>query len=157
MAEAVARLRYLRMAPRKTRVMVDAIRGRSVPEALATLQFTPRAAARVIEKVLRSAVANAQQGTKDLGDADNLRISRAFVDNAPTLKRFHPRAQGRAFSIHKRMSHITIAVTPIEIKPKKVAAPARATRKAKTVTEPPVKPRKEMSSKAKTTPPEETK
>jgi large subunit ribosomal protein L22 len=159
MAEAVARLRFLRMAPRKTRVIVDAIRGRSVPDALATLKFTPRVAARVIEKVLQSAVANAQHGTKDLGDAENLRVSRAFVDNAPTLKRFMPRAQGRAFSIHKRMSHITIAVTPIEIKPKKVAAPPRAARKGKTVTEPPVKPRKEASSKTKTkaAPLEETK
>jgi large subunit ribosomal protein L22 len=155
--EAIARLRFLRMAPRKTRVMVDAIRGRSVPDALATLRFTPRVAARVVEKVLRSAVANAQQGSKDLGDADNLRISRAFVDNAPTLKRFQPRAQGRAFSIHKRMSHITIAVTPIEIKPKKVAPPARATQKAKTVTQPPVKQRKEAKSKTKIQPPEEKK
>jgi large subunit ribosomal protein L22 len=132
-AEAVARLRFVRMAPRKTRVLVDLIRGRAVPDALATLKFTPRAAARVVEKVLLSAVANAQQGGKDLGDTDSLRVSRAFVDNGPTIKRFQPRAQGRAFSIHKRMSHITVAVMPIEVKPKK--AVARATTKAK----PPIK------------------
>src|SRR5207302_5365705 len=93
--------------------------GRGVPAPLATRKFTPRAAARVVEKVLMSAVANAQQGGKDLGDAEALRVSRAFVDNGPILKRFQPRAQGRAFSIHKRMSHITVAVTPIEVKPKK--------------------------------------
>ena len=100
---------------------------------MATLKFTPRAAARVVEKVLMSAVANAQQGGKDLGDAETLKVSRAFVDNGPTIKRFQPRAQGRAFSIHKRMSHITVAVTPIEVKLKKAAS--RATMKPK----PPVK------------------
>ena len=136
MAEAVARLRFVRMAPRKTRVLVDLIRGRAVPEALAALKFTPRVAARVVEKVLRSAVANAQQGGKDLGDAESLRISRAFVDNGPTLKRFRPRAQGRAFSIHKRMSHITIAVTPIEVKAKRAAPPAHRAAKAKSVAPP---------------------
>ena len=132
-AEAVAKLRFVRMAPRKTRVFVDLIRGRGVPDALATLKFTPRAAARVVEKVLMSAVANAQQGGKDLGDVETLKVSRAFVDNGPTIKRFQPRAQGRAFSIHKRMSHITVAVTPIEVKLKKAAS--RATMKPK----PPVK------------------
>jgi large subunit ribosomal protein L22 len=121
------------MAPRKTRVLVDLIRGRTVPDALATLKFTPRAAARVVEKVLLSAVANAQQGGKDLGDAEALRVSRAVVDNGPTIKRFQPRAQGRAFSIHKRMSHITVAVTPIEVKLKK------PTPRATTKTKPPVK------------------
>jgi large subunit ribosomal protein L22 len=130
-AEAIARLRFVRMAPRKTRVMVDLIRGRAVNDALATLRFTPRVAARVVEKVLRSAVANAQQGGKDLGDADSLRVSRAFVDNGPTLKRFQPRAQGRAFSIHKRMSHITIAVTPVVEKPKKLKSPVHETPKGK--------------------------
>jgi large subunit ribosomal protein L22 len=130
-AEAIARLRFVRMAPRKTRVMVELIRGRAVNDALATLRFTPRVAARVVEKVLRSAVANAQQGGKDLGDADSLRVSQAFVDNGPTLKRFQPRAQGRAFSIHKRMSHITIAVTPIVEKPKKLKSPGHGTPKGK--------------------------
>ena len=137
-AEAVAKLRFVRMAPRKTRVFVDLIRGRGVPDALATLKFTPRAAARVVEKVLMSAVANAQQGGKDLGDAESLRVSRAFVDNGPTIKRFQPRAQGRAFSIHKRMSHITVAVTPIEVKVKKAASRASTKPKPPVKTEAPV-------------------
>jgi large subunit ribosomal protein L22 len=141
-AEAVARLRFVRMAPRKTRVLVDLIRGRAVPDALATLKFTPRVAARVVEKVLLSAVANAQQGGKDLGDTDSLRVSRAFVDNGPTIKRFQPRAQGRAFSIHKRMSHITVAVTPIEVKPKKTTTRATAKAKAPIKTETPVEAKK---------------
>ena len=105
---------------------------------MATLKFTPRAAARVVEKVLMSAVANAQQGGKDLGDAESLRVSRAFVDNGPTIKRFQPRAQGRAFSIHKRMSHITVAVTPIEVKVKKAASRASTKPKPPVKTEAPV-------------------
>jgi large subunit ribosomal protein L22 len=68
----------------------------------------------VVQKVLLSAVANGQQAGKEIGDADELRVSQAYVDVGPTLKRFQPRAQGRAFSIHKRMSHITIAVSSIE-------------------------------------------
>jgi large subunit ribosomal protein L22 len=145
-AEAVARLRFVRMAPRKTRVLVDLIRGRAVPDALATLKFTPRAAARVVEKVLLSAVANAQQGGKDLGDTDSLRVSRAFVDNGPTIKRFQPRAQGRAFSIHKRMSHITVAVTPIEVKPKKAVARPATKGKAPIKTETPAEAKKRPSA-----------
>ncbi len=121
MAEAKAILRFVRMSPRKTRPMVDLIRGCPVNEALAMLKFTPRAAARVVQKVLLSAVANGQQAGKEIGDADTLRVSHASVDVGPTLKRFQPRAQGRAFSIHKRMSHIMIAVAPIETKPRKKA------------------------------------
>jgi len=75
----------------------------------------------VVQKVLLSAVANGQQVGKEIGDADTLRVSRACVDNGPTLKRFQPRAQGRAFSIHKRTSHITIVVAPIDAKAKKKA------------------------------------
>lgn len=120
MAEASATLRYVRVAPRKARPVVDLIRGCPVNDALALLKFTPRAAARVVQKVLLSAVANGQQAGKEIGDANDLRVSRAYVDVGPTLKRFQPRAQGRAFSIHKRMSHITIAVASIEAKaPKK--------------------------------------
>lgn len=114
MPEAVAILRYVRMSPRKTRVLVDLIRGCPVSQALALLKFTPRVAAKTVEKVLLSAIANAQQAGKEIGDVDTLRVSRAVVDGGPTLKRFQPRAQGRAFSIHKRTSHITIAVVPLE-------------------------------------------
>jgi len=116
MAEASATLRYVRVAPRKARPVVDLIRGCPVSDALALLKFTPRAAARVVQKILLSAVANGQQAGKEIGDVDELRVSQAYVDVGPTLKRFQPRAQGRAFSIHKRMSHITIAVASVEAK-----------------------------------------
>ena len=108
MAEAKAVLRFVRVAPRKARAVVDLIRGQQVVQALAVLKFTPRAAAKVVEKLVRSAVANAEQ--KELGDAESSRISKAFVDCGPTYKRFHARAMGRASSIHKRTSHITIIV-----------------------------------------------
>jgi large subunit ribosomal protein L22 len=121
MAEASATLRYVRMSPRKARPVIDLIRGCDVNDALALLKFTPRAAARVVEKVLRSAVANGQQAGKEIGGVEDLRVSQAYVDVGPTLKRFQPRAQGRAFSIHKRMSHITIAVAPVEAKARKKA------------------------------------
>jgi len=119
MAEASATLRYVRVSPRKARPVVDLIRGCPVNDALALLKFTPRAAARVVQKVLLSAVANGQQAGKEIGEVDELRVIQAYVDVGPTLKRFQPRAQGRAFSIHKRMSHITIAVAPVEAKGKK--------------------------------------
>lgn len=119
MVEASATLRFVRMSPRKARPVVDLIRGCPVNDALALLKFTPRAAARVVQKVLLSAVANGQQAGKEIGDVDDLRVSQAYVDVGPTLKRFQPRAQGRAFSIHKRMSHITVAVAPVEAKAKK--------------------------------------
>jgi large subunit ribosomal protein L22 len=121
MAEASATLRYVRVSPRKARPVIDLIRGCDVNDALALLKFTPRAAARVVEKVLLSAVANGQQSGKEIGDVDDLRVSQAYVDVGPTLKRFQPRAQGRAFSIHKRMSHITIAVAPVEARTRKKA------------------------------------
>lgn len=105
-ARAVAR--YIRIAPRKVRLVVDLIRGKQVPEALAILRFTPRGASPVVEKVLRSAVANAENNHNL--DVDSLYIKEIFVDPGPTLKRFHPRAQGRAYSIFKRTSHITVVV-----------------------------------------------
>ena len=93
-------------------MVIDLIRGRDVAEALTLLKYLPRAAAAVIEKLLQSAVANA--GQRDLGDPESLRIVRAYVDGGSTLKRFQPRAQGRASPIHKRTSHVTIVVAPIE-------------------------------------------
>ena len=110
MAEAKAVLRYVRMTPRKVRMVVDLIRGRGVSEALTVLKYLPRAAAPVVEKVLHSAVANA--GQQELGDAESLKISRAYVDGGPVLKRFRARSMGRANPIHKRTSHVTIAVSP---------------------------------------------
>ncbi|MDH5429841.1 MAG: 50S ribosomal protein L22 [Nitrospirota bacterium] len=112
MAEVKAILRHVRMAPRKARLIVDMVRGRNAAEALALLRYTPRSAARVVEQLLFSAVANA--GHKDLGEPETLKISQAFVDGGAVLKRFQPRAQGRASPIKKRTSHITIVVGPIQ-------------------------------------------
>jgi large subunit ribosomal protein L22 len=119
MPEARAILRFVRVAPRKARAVVDLIRGQQVPHALATLKYTPRAAAKVVEKVLRSAVANAEQ--KELGDAEAMRISKAYVDGGPTYKRFRARSMGRANPIHKRTSHITIVVEAPPAAPRKEA------------------------------------
>ncbi|TAJ07742.1 MAG: 50S ribosomal protein L22 [Nitrospirae bacterium] len=113
MAEAKAILRFVRVAPRKARAVVDMIRGQRVPQALSLLKYTPRAAAKVVEKILRSAVANAEQ--KELGDSESLWVSRAYVDCGPTYKRFRARSMGRANSIHKRTSHITLIVSAPEV------------------------------------------
>ena len=104
-----ATARYIRVPASKARLVLDHIRGKSAGEALSLLQFTPKAAARLIEKVLRSAIANAEN--REIGDVDDLVVSRAFVDQGPTLKRIQPAPQGRAHAIHKRMSHITVVVT----------------------------------------------
>ncbi|QKG85592.1 50S ribosomal protein L22 [Kroppenstedtia pulmonis] len=106
-AKAVAR--YVRIAPRKARLVIDLIRGKSVGEALAILKFTPRAASPIIEKVLKSAVANAEHNYNL--NSENLIVSKALVDEGPTMKRFRPRAQGRASRINKRTSHITLVVS----------------------------------------------
>lgn len=112
MAEARAVLRYVRMAPRKVRMVIDLIRGREVTDALTILKYLPRAAAPVVEKLLQSAVANA--GQQELGDSESLKIVRAYVDGGPTLRRFRARSMGRANPIHKRTSHVTIVVAPRE-------------------------------------------
>jgi large subunit ribosomal protein L22 len=107
--QAKAMARNVRITPRKMRLVIDLIRGKSVEEAFAILRFTPRAAAPVIEKVLASAVANAEHNYAM--DPSHLRVESAFVDEGPTLKRHMPRAMGRASSIHKRSSHITVIVS----------------------------------------------
>jgi len=107
--EAKAVARRVRIAPRKARLVIDLIRGKHVNEALSILQLTPKAAAPIIEKVLKSAIANAEHNY-DM-DAENLYVSKAYVDEGPTLKRYRPRAQGRATQINKRTSHITIVVS----------------------------------------------
>ncbi|WP_169713776.1 50S ribosomal protein L22 [Paludifilum halophilum] len=106
-AKAVAR--YVRIAPRKARLVIDLIRGKSVGEALAILKFTPRAASPVIEKVLKSAVANAEHNYNL--NPEELVVEKALVDEGPTMKRFRPRAMGRATRINKRTSHITVVVS----------------------------------------------
>ena len=108
MSEVRAVLRHVRMAPRKVRLAVDMVRGKNAGEALTLLKFTHRSAARVVEQLLFSAISNAAQ--KDLGGPESLKISSAFVDGGPVLKRFQPRAMGRASPIKKRTSHITIVV-----------------------------------------------
>ena len=100
--------RYLRIAPRKARLVVDMIRGRRVEQALGILEFTSRRAARLIAKTVKSAVANAESNQNV--DVDRLYVKRAYVDEGPTLKRFMPRAHGRATPILKRTSHVTIVV-----------------------------------------------
>ncbi|GAB4279983.1 MAG: 50S ribosomal protein L22 [Coriobacteriia bacterium] len=106
--EARAQAKFVRVAPRKARLVVDLIRGKHVEEASAILRFTPRAAAEVVAKVLDSAVANAEKNHKL--KADRLYVSEAYVNEGPTLKRWRPRAMGRATRIDKRTSHITIVV-----------------------------------------------
>ncbi|MBO8178387.1 50S ribosomal protein L22 [Aeribacillus pallidus] len=106
-AKAVART--VRIAPRKARLVVDLIRGKQVGEAVAILRHTPKAASPIVEKVLKSAVANAEHNY-DM-DVNNLVITEAYVNEGPTLKRFRPRAMGRASQINKRTSHITIVVS----------------------------------------------
>ena len=95
--EARATARFVRIAPRKARAVVDLIRGRSAEEAMALLKFVPRRAASIVEKVLKSAIANAEHNY-DL-DASDLIVAKAFVDQGPALKRWHPRQRGRAFPI----------------------------------------------------------
>jgi ribosomal protein L22 len=105
-----AQAKYVRTSARKARLVCDHIRGKSVPEARAILGFTPRAAARDWSKVLESAVANAEANHELLGD--ELEVTEAYADEGPTLKRYRPRAMGRATRIRKRTSHLTITLAP---------------------------------------------
>ena len=110
--EARARSRFIRMSPRKVRLVVDLIRGRSVDESMKTLQFVVRAAKEPVEKTLRSAVANIFNNSKEGAqlETSDLYVKEAFVDEGPTMKRFRARAMGRATMVRKRTSHITIVV-----------------------------------------------
>src|SRR6056297_1129852 len=106
--EAKAIARYVRVSPRKARQVINEVRGKDVAEALAILRFTRRKAADVITKVINSAAANAEHNHEM--DIDSLYIAEAYVDGGPVLKRFRARAQGRAYPILKRTSHITVVV-----------------------------------------------
>ena len=116
--EAIAKLRNIRVTPMKARRVVNLIRGKQATEALGILKFAPQSASEPIYKLVASAVANAQvkgEAAVAIVDVDDLIISKAFVDEGVTLKRFRPRAKGRAFRINKRTSHITVVVsTPDE-------------------------------------------
>lgn len=106
--QVAATLKYARISPQKCRLMADAIRGKSVDEALRTLAFTPRKSARIVKKVLESAIANAEHNHG--ADIDELKVATVEVNEAPSFRRYRPRAKGRAGRIIKRNSHITIAV-----------------------------------------------
>src|SRR5262249_50966199 len=117
-ARAVAR--HVRISPMKARRVVDLIRGLPAKEALTVLRFAPQAASEQVHKVLASAVANAENNERL--DPDSLLVSAAFVDEGPTLKRFRPRAQGRAYRIRKRTCHITIEVESVVVAGRRGAA-----------------------------------
>ncbi len=107
-----ASARYVRIAPRKARLIADQVRGLHIEKARALLQFSPRGAAEDIHKLIDSAAANAENNHDLI--ADEMRVATITVDEGPTLKRYRPRAQGRATPIHKRTSHIAVALTPVE-------------------------------------------
>src|SRR5215211_2381597 len=107
-----ASARYVRIAPRKARLIADQVRGMHIESARALLQFSPRGAAKDIHKLIDSAAANAENNHDLIGD--EMRISSITVDEGPTLRRFRPRAMGRATPINKRTSHIRVALTPVE-------------------------------------------
>jgi large subunit ribosomal protein L22 len=110
--EARATAKYVDMSPRKARLVVDAVRGRSVTEALAMLQFMPQKSARHVRKVIRSAAANAENNLAL--DTDALFVAQIFVDEGPSQRRFRPRAHGRVSPLIKRTSHVTAVVAEKE-------------------------------------------
>ena len=147
--EVKAVAKWVRMSPRKARLVIEHIRGRSVPEARTVLAFTQRAAAREIEKVLSSAVANAE-ANHDL-DGDELVVSAAYVDEGPAMKRWRPRARGRAARIRKPTCHITVKLTTVERAPE--PAPKAEPKAEEPKTEEPKQkpaPRKKTPAKKKT-------
>ncbi len=119
MVESMARVRHIRVTPTKARRVVNMIRGKQAQEALAILKFAPQGASTPVYKLVESAIANARvkaDASNSYLDEQDLFVSSAYVDEGTTLKRFQPRAQGRAFQILKRTSHITIVLaTPDEI------------------------------------------
>ena len=113
MVESIARVRHIRVTPQKARRVVDMIRGKQAEEALAILKFAPQGASEPVYKLVASAMANARvkaDASNEFLDEQDLYVARAFVDEGTTLKRFQPRAQGRAFRINKRTSHITVVL-----------------------------------------------
>ena len=116
--EAKAQARYVRVTPMKARRVVDLIRGKQAGEAVAVLEFAPQAASETVLKVVQSAIANARvkaDRASEPFDERTLVVPAAYVDEGPTMKRFRPRAQGRAYRIRKRTSHITVVVTPPQL------------------------------------------
>ena len=120
MVESIARVRHIRVTPQKARRVIALIKGKQAQEALAILKFAPQSASEPIYKLVASAIANARvtadKTNEYLDDAD-LYVANAYVDEGTTLKRFQPRAQGRAFQIKKRTSHITVVLSTPEAAP----------------------------------------
>jgi large subunit ribosomal protein L22 len=150
--EVRAQGKWLRIAPRKARLVVEHIRGRTVPEARTVLAFTPRAAAREIEKVLASAVANAEANHGLIGD--ELVVAAAYVDEGPTIKRWRARARGRATRIKKHTCHVTIRLVPGETdtqtrRPRRAEAEAAPEPETTTEEKPKRAPRKRTTTTAK--------
>jgi large subunit ribosomal protein L22 len=139
--EVRAEAKWVRSSPRKARLVVDHIRGRTVPEARTVLAFSQRAVARDVEKVLRSAVANAEANHGLVGD--DLVVTAAFVDTGPTIKRWRARARGRVARIRKRTCHITVKLAPVAEQSARratpAAEPARAEEKPKRARRAPAK------------------
>ena len=130
MVESIARVRHIRVTPQKARRVVALIKGKQAEEALAILKFAPQSASEPIYKLVASAIANARVKADKDGeylDEQDLYVANAYVDEGTTLKRFQPRAQGRAFQIKKRTSHITVVLSTPEVAE---AAPAAKTKKA---------------------------
>ena len=152
-AEQVVRAeaKWVRLSARKARVVLVHIRGRSVPEARTILAFTQRAAATEIEKVLRSAVANAETNPLLHWDGDDLLVKAAYADEGPTLKRWRPRARGRVNRINKRTCHITIELVqnPKEGQPRASRTAAPATTEASAPAAAEQKPKRKSSAKKK--------
>jgi large subunit ribosomal protein L22 len=136
MIEANATARYIRTSAQKAGLVMELIRGCGVNQALATLQFTPKRVARDIEKVLRSAIANAQQKPGFSGDVDRLMVSACYADQGPSQKRVRPAPMGRAYRVVKRTAHLTVKVTerpdeaPVTAKAKTRAARVKAAQAA---------------------------
>jgi large subunit ribosomal protein L22 len=135
MVESIARVRHIRVTPQKARRVVNLIRGKQAQEALAILKFAPQGASEPVYKLVASAIANARvkaDASNTYLDEQDLYVSSAFVDEGTTLKRFQPRAQGRAFRINKRTSHITVVLaTPDEVqdaKPSKASTVKKASK-----------------------------
>ncbi|HCB05290.1 MAG TPA: 50S ribosomal protein L22 [Nocardioides sp.] len=143
---AFASARYVRITPLKARRVVDLVRGVPVDQALATLEFAPQAAAETVHKVLRSAVANAE--TTEGLDTHDLVVSVAQVDEGPTMKRWRPRAQGRATRINKRTSHITLVVEPASALVIEPVKPAKKTAKKAPAAQAEETPAKKTTKKA---------
>ena len=130
MVESIARVRHIRVTPQKARRVVALIKGKQAQEALAILKFAPQAASEPIYKLVAAGIANARvkaDSTNEYLDDADLYVKNAYVDEGTTLKRFQPRAQGRAFQIKKRTSHITVVLATPEVAE---AAPAATTKKA---------------------------